>query len=148
MASNIDIVHQSLDAFARSDWKTYRSFCSDDIVYDEEPTRRHVQGPGAFIEVLKEWKSAFPDLRATVKQVVASGDAVVAEVEWSGTHEGPLTGPFGDIAPTGRIANTPAVIVLRFDNGRIRENRHYFDVMTALLQLGAVPPARAQPSAR
>ncbi len=148
MASNIDIVQQSLDAFAKGDWKTYRNFCTDDIVYDEEATRRHVQGPGAFIELLKEWKSAFPDMRATVKQTVASGDAVVAEVEWTGTHEGPLTGPFGDIAPTGRTFTAPAVIVLRFDNGRIRENRHYFDLMTGLMQLGVIPQAGAQPSAR
>jgi steroid delta-isomerase-like uncharacterized protein len=148
MASNIDIVQQSLDAFAKGDWKTYRSLCTDDIIYEEEATRRHVQGPDAFIELLKEWKSAFSDLRAVVKQTVASGDAVVVEVEWHGTHDGLLTGPFGDIAPTGRTAMTPAVLVLRFDNGRIREDRHYFDLMTALSQLGAVPTGAAQPSAR
>ena len=145
MASNLDVLNKSLEAFAKGDWKSYRDCCTDDIVYEEEATHRRVQGADKFIELLKAWRTAFPDLRSTLKQTVMSGDAIVAELEWEGTHKGPLAGPFGTIAATGKVGKTPAVMVLRIDNGKIRENRHYFDLMTILAQIGAV--AAPQPSA-
>ncbi len=146
MASNIDILTKSLEAFTKGDWKSYRNYCTDDIVYEEEATRRRVQGADKFIDILKEWKTAFPDLRCTVKQTVASGDAVVGEVEWEGTHNGPLSGPFGTIPATGKTGKTPAVIVVRLDNGKIRENRHYFDLMTILAQIGVMPQGAQRPA--
>lgn len=147
MASNIELLKKSLEAITKGDWKTYRTFLTDDIVYEEEATRRRVTGPDQYIELIKAWKTAFPDLRSTIKQTVDSGDAIVAEVEWEGTHKGTLTGPLGTLPPTGRVGKTPAVIVIRVDNGRIRESRHYFDLMTLLMQLGAMPQAAPQPGA-
>lgn len=148
MATNIDLGRKLLDVFAKSDWKTYRTMIEDNIVYEEEATRRRIQGADQYIEVLKAWKAAFPDSHAIEKQHVASGDAVVSEVEWEGTHKGTLTGPFGSIGATNRTAKVPAVLVLRFENGKVRELRHYFDLMTLLAQIGAVPEAIQQPGAR
>jgi steroid delta-isomerase-like uncharacterized protein len=148
MASNADIYKQGIDALTKGDWKTYRALFTEDVVYEEEATHRRIHGADQYVELVKAWKGAFPDLRGTIKQIVASGDAVVAEIEWEGTHKGPLSGPFGTVAPTGRTGKTHAVVVTRFENGRIRESRHYFDLMTLLAQLGVQPQAAPQPGAR
>ncbi len=149
MAENkIDIATRHLDALARGDWATYRNALTDGAVYDEEATRRLVQGADKYVETIKAWKTAFPDLKAAVKQTVASGDAVVCEVEWTGTHKGVLSGPMGTIPATGRSGKTPAMLLFRFDGDRIRETRHYFDLMTLLSQLGVMPQPGAQPSPR
>ena len=148
MATNIELGRKLLDLFAKGDWKTYRTMIDDDVVYEEEATHRRIEGADQYIEVLKAWKAAFPDLHANERQHVASGDAVVSEVEWEGTHKGSLTGPFGTIAATNQTGKTPAVIVLRFENGKMRELRHYFDLMTLLAQIGALPQGMQQPGAR
>jgi hypothetical protein len=40
---------------------------------------------------------------------------------------------------TNKRAKVPAVVVQRFDGDKMREIRHYFDLMTLLAQLGVLP---------
>jgi steroid delta-isomerase-like uncharacterized protein len=143
---NRDILRKHLDAYANGDWVTYKSLLTADAVYDEEATQRVVKGPDEIAKVAQSWRSAFPDLKATIKNTWTSGDAVIAEIEWEGTHKGTLQGPMGSIAATGRRGKVSAVQVTRFDNGKIRETRHYFDLMTVLAQLGVSPRPAAAPA--
>jgi steroid delta-isomerase-like uncharacterized protein len=144
---NRDIFRKQLEAFGKGDWATYKSFINDDTVYDEEATQRIATGPDEIVQVAEGWKAAFPDGRGTIKNIVATGDAVVAEIVWEGTHKGTLQGPMGALPPTGRRVDVAAVQVVRFDNGKIREVRHYFDLLTLLSQIGAAPRAAAAPPA-
>jgi steroid delta-isomerase-like uncharacterized protein len=143
---NRDILRKHLEAFANNDWTTYKSILTDDAVYDEEATQRVAKGPDQIVKLVQGWKNAFPDLKATIKHTVATGDAVVTEIEWEGTHKGTLQGPMGQIAATGKRGKVAAVQVVRFDNGKIREVRHYFDLMTVLAQLGVSPRPAAAPA--
>ncbi len=140
-----DLLKQQLDAFAAGDWKAYRATFADNPIYEEEATRRRVQGADAIEQAVKPWKDAFPDIRFKLKDAVASGDALVVELEWSGTQKGPLVTPLGAIQPTNKAGNLPAVQVVRFDGNKIREVRHYFDLLTILVQLGVMPQRGAQP---
>jgi len=147
MAMNkVDIVKKHLDDLAKGDWSSFRGVLTDNAVYEEEATRRRIQGADKYVDTIKTWKTAFPDFKAKVKECVGSGDAVVCELEWSGTHKGPLSGPMGTIPATNRAGTLPAMIMYRFDGDRIRECHHYFDAMTLLMQLGVMPQA-PQPTA-
>jgi steroid delta-isomerase-like uncharacterized protein len=143
---NRDILNKHIEAFTKGDWTTYRSLFADNAVYDEEATQQVFNGPDQITRSQQAWKTAFPDVKATIRNTVATGDAVVAEVEWNGTHNGTLTGPMGSIPASGRRGKVAAVLVARFENGKIREIRHYFDLMTILSQIGAAPRA-TQPTA-
>jgi predicted ester cyclase len=79
-----------------------------------------------------------------------SGDKVVAELEWEGTHSGPLDGPFGTIQATNKRGRVKAVIVATIKNGKIASTHHYFDLLTVLNQIGIAPMAgaAAQPAAK
>ena len=44
------------------------------------------------------YRTAFPDLRLTIEDIIAEGDAVMARWSCRGTHNGDLSG----IAPTGK----------------------------------------------
>lgn len=145
MAGNtIDLARQHLDAIGKGDWKAYRAGLTDDAVYEEEATQRRIEGADRYLDAIKAWKTAFPDMKAKVKEAFASGDAVVAELEWEGTHRGQLSGPMGTIPPTNRSGKLPAVLLARFDGDKIRETHHYFDLMTLLRQLGIGPQPPAQ----
>jgi steroid delta-isomerase-like uncharacterized protein len=142
-----DILKQHLDALNKKDWKAYAEGFTDNVAYEEEATRRKTSGRDEYVKLVKEWANAFPDLKAAIKDVVMSGDAAVAELEWSGTHKGALSGPMGNIPPTNKSGKVAAVLVARFDGDKIREAHHYFDLMTLLAQLGVLPQRPgAQPS--
>ena len=68
---------------------------------------RRIQGVDAYVELCQGWKQVFADGRGTVHNTVASGGTVAQEVTWEGTHTGPLVGPGGTLAPTGRRAPVP-----------------------------------------
>jgi len=128
-----------VDAFNASDWEGCKAALAPDSVYDEVGTSRRIQGVAAIIPCWQAWKQAMPDVKGTVTQAFASANSVVLEVTWIGTHTGPLQGPSGTVPATGKQQTTRASWVLNFDGGKIKQSRHYFDMLSFLQQLGVLP---------
>lgn len=82
------------------------------------------------------WRG-FPDMRITIEEMFAEGDAVISRVVWSGTHEGDYDG----IAPTGRVVTMRGLSLYRIRNGRfVRDGQEsQFDWLGFNRQLGAIP---------
>lgn len=145
----LDIVKKHLADYAAGNWDDYRASLANDLVYEEFCTRQRTHGIDDYVNVVQRWKSAFPDLKATIRNSFVADDNVVIEVEWEGTNTGPLEGPFGTISPTRKRGSVQAVLVFKLKDGKIRESRHYFDLLTVLEQLGVTPMLTApqRPSA-
>jgi predicted ester cyclase len=79
-----------------------------------------------------------PDVKGTVTNACATGDTVVIEVTWKGTHTGPLQGPRGTIPATGKQQTTRSAWIMNCDVGKIKESRNYFDRLSFLQQLGVL----------
>jgi steroid delta-isomerase-like uncharacterized protein len=93
--------------------------------------------PDGVRAMLQGYVSAFPDNRFEVKNVVESGDQVVLEGDWVGTHRGPLPLPSGQSIPaSGRAVRSPFATVFRVREGRIVSHRSYWDLAGFLTQLG------------
>ena len=133
----VKLAREQVDAFNNGDWERMRGMLASDSRYDELGTQRKIEGPEKIIELFKGWKTAFPDSAGTVTSVVGSGNKVVLEVTWKGTHTGPLVSPEGTIPASGKRQETPAALCLTFEGDKIKESRHYFDSMTLLRQIGA-----------
>jgi steroid delta-isomerase-like uncharacterized protein len=133
----IAVARQEVEAFSAGDWDRFAETYAPDAVYDEAATGRRFEGSEEILEVNRSWKTAFPDARGTITKASASGDTVTAEITWEGTQSGPLESPQGELPPSNRRAVVRAVQVLEFSDGRIKENRHYFDALGMLQQLGA-----------
>lgn len=93
--------------------------------------------PGAegLKQLLTMFRSAFPDLRATVEQVIAEGDTVAARFTMSGTHQGEFFG----IPPTGKRMEITGIDVVRFENGKMVEHWGNQDDLGMMQQLGVIP---------
>ncbi len=81
------------------------------------------------------YRTAFPDLRLTVEDIIAEGETVVARWSCRGTHKGDLNG----IAPTGKRVNITGISIAHFTNGKMSEGFVHWDALSLMQQLGVVP---------
>lgn len=123
-------------AYSEKNWDKARASVAPSYHYDEVATQRTVDGIDKVLEIWKGWAKAFPDSKATFHDAFASGDMVVVEMSWKGTHTGPLATPQGEVAPTGKKIDLRAVQVQKVKDGKVASTRHYFDMATMMSQLG------------
>jgi steroid delta-isomerase-like uncharacterized protein len=86
--------------------------------------------------------TAFPDMRFTVEDMVAEGDKVAVRYTIQGTHQGPFMG----LPATGKAFTTMAIVILRFENGKIAEEWFQGDDLGMMQQLGVIPAPGQTPS--
>ena len=68
--------------------------------------------------------------------VYAEGDLIMYELQFSGTNDGPIVTPEGDIPATGQRIEMPQVVVSEVDeDGRFRDTRRYYDTAEVTRQL-------------
>jgi steroid delta-isomerase-like uncharacterized protein len=84
-------------------------------------------------EIIKSFGSAFPDLKITIRNHFVLNDSVsIVEYTFSGTHKGEFEG----IDPTGKTMEVAGCSVIEVRNGKIVQERDYYDNMALLTQLG------------
>ncbi len=144
------LIEKHLQALAEGNWERFAETLADEVIYIEHPTLQRNEGMKEMISVIQRWKQAFPDLKASIKEMIALDRKVVVQLEWEGTHQGTLSSPALEVPATQRQGVLAAVEIFTIKKGKIVEAEHYFDLMTMLLQLGVVPhfeiTAQAQPA--
>jgi len=87
-------------------------------------------------------RSAFPDFKITIDEVVVAGDKVWARQKGGGTN----LGSFAGHPPTGRKAFIDVLDVCRIEDGKIVEHWGVPDQLGMMMALGLItPPARPAP---
>jgi len=86
-------------------------------------------------QTIVELKTAFPDVRYTIKDAIVCGDQVVHRLSATGT----MTGDFMGIPATGKPATWTEIHIGRAVNGRLTEHWGVVDQLGMLVQLGVVP---------
>ena len=125
-----------VDAFNNDDWDTATKLVGEST-YNEIGTQRSLRGAKAIVEALQGWKAAMPDVRGTITGAVDSDERVVLEVVWEGTQTGEMVTDKGTIPPSGKHQRTPSAFTFDFEDGKLRESRQYFDMLSLLQQIGA-----------
>jgi predicted ester cyclase len=87
-------------------------------------------------------RGAFPDLRATVEDILAEGDRVMLRVRFQGTQQGALMW----IPPSRRAVDFEVVDIYRVAGDQIVEHWTVGDRLTMLQQLGALPTEPPAPA--
>jgi steroid delta-isomerase-like uncharacterized protein len=81
------------------------------------------------------YRTAFPDIRFSIEDIIAEGETVMVRWSCRGTHRGDLSG----VAPTGKQFNISGVSIARFANGKMAEGWVNWDALGLMQQLGVVP---------
>ena len=134
------------DTFNAHDLDGFAAVLADDVVFTA-PGGMHGAGRDACVEFYAGWMQAFGDAHVDVASVHFAGDVAVEEGAFTGTHDGVLHTPAGDIPPTGRPVAIDYIQVLRFRDAEHVSFNLMFDRLLMLEQLGLVPTPAA-PSGR
>ena len=80
--------------------------------------------------------AAFPDMHATLDDIIAEDHKVVTRMTVRGTN----TGSFMGMPPTGKSATWSFIDIFRIAEGKIAEHWVEMDSVVLMQQLGLVPP--------
>jgi steroid delta-isomerase-like uncharacterized protein len=95
-----------------------------------------LEGVDAIRKDFVDFFRAFPDVNVEARVAVEADGDFAVEATFSGTHQGPLPTPGGDLAPTGRSFRIGAAGFYHLDGqGRILDERRYYDLSGLVGQL-------------
>jgi predicted ester cyclase len=126
------------EAINRGDVEAGASMLAPDVEnqFPGTPPGTDSKGVEGFRKFVSPFFKGFPDARITVLNTVESGDTIVTEGVYRGTHTGALDGPEGSIPPTGRQIELPFASTFKLRAGKAVVQHLYFDRLTFMAQLG------------
>jgi steroid delta-isomerase-like uncharacterized protein len=112
-----------------------RELLAPDFVLHHPMLDEPAHGAEGYKKAIDWFDTVFPDFQTTIDFLVAEGDMVASRWTVNATH----TGPFGDIAATGKHVTYTGIAEYRVRDGKIVEGRIQEDLAGILQQIGAVP---------
>jgi predicted ester cyclase len=136
-SSNVEVVKGMTEAINDRNLNALDAFVSPNLV------RHSAATPGLNVTSLDEFRAfletdiaAIPDSVQTIDIIFGSGDFVAVRARYIGTQ----TGPMGPFPPSGKKMELPYIGILRLEDGLIAEIWVEWDNLSALTQLGHLPP--------
>ena len=96
---------------------------------------RPIHGTEALKQFVATFQIGYPDIHATIEDMIAEGDKLVWRYTVRGTHKGEFMG----IAPTGKSITLTGILISRFAGDKVVEDWNNYDALGMLQQLGVTP---------
>jgi ketosteroid isomerase-like protein len=141
MSETKELVERAYAAYARGDAHAMADLFAPDCEIVGPGAPGPIRGRDALVAFLASQMKGFPDGHHTIRRTIEQGEAIAVELEFAGTHTGPLPGPSGDIAPTGRQVTLESCDVITVQAGKLTSWRVYLDSASLMAQLGLMPAA-------
>jgi steroid delta-isomerase-like uncharacterized protein len=112
---------------------------ADDLVavdfVEVDPLPGQKQGREGLKEVIRAFRTAFPDIHWMIDEMLGEGDRVFSRFTWHGTHRGEFFG----VPATGKQITVKGMVVDRVVAGKMTESQILMDGLSMLRQLGVIP---------
>ena len=133
------IIKKWTEAFKNEDWETVASLYSDDTV-GSDPTGATFTGREANLANDKIWRNIFSDFIFEFGEFIQSGNTGAVEMQVTATMTGEMEMPDGSkIPPTGKTHTMRACQIIESENGQIKNQRMYTDMMSMMTGFGVMP---------
>ena len=132
------IVDRHYEGFNRHDLDLAVLMLTDDIE-STLPGAPTMKGIEPFKQYVNVFLTAAPDAHIAGRRYLESGDTIVVEGAFSGTHTGPLMTPMGVVPPSGRHFEFMFCDIFQARGGKAYNHRVYFDQADFMMQLGLMP---------
>jgi len=91
------------------------------VRHDPNPLMKDI-GREEYKQAFIRLRTAFPDAKWTIEDLLSDGDKVIGRWTFRGTHRG----PFFNIPPSGKVVTYPILAIYKIENGMIIEDSHIF----------------------
>lgn len=92
-------------------------------------------GPDGLIDLIRTWRTAFPDGRMEIDELIVEGDTVAIRNSWYGTHQAEFYG----VPPSGKSVAVTSIGLDRVRDGLVTEGWGELDMVGMMQQMGALP---------
>jgi steroid delta-isomerase-like uncharacterized protein len=137
MSDLLSLVHTHYDALNHGDLDGAMASFADDV--ETITPSGTFKGLAAFRAMAEAFLAAVPDMHHDIVRTFEDEDTIVVEGVYSGTQTGPLEGPQGTLPPSGNGFAFPYVDVMEVKDAKCVSHRVYWDNLTFLSQIGAIP---------
>ncbi|MEV0156389.1 ester cyclase [Micromonospora sp. NPDC050686] len=132
---NTRLIHQIFEWYNQGDLDSIVESVTDDFELHDVPAGEIYRGPDGLRRWFSISKTALPEARLFITNLVAAGDKVASEHAGGGLQTGPLEVPGGTIPPTNRLVKAEVAETFEFRDGRIFRWRVYYDGAALASQL-------------
>jgi predicted ester cyclase len=137
------VVERGMKAFNAHDMEALARDAAPDIE-STAPGDVKLKGPQAVKEYNQNFVKAFPDARIEAKNIFTQGNTVIVEGIFTGTHDGTLKTPMGDVPATHRKVKGEFIQIFEIDRGLVKRDNLMYDQVQLMTQLGLAPAAPSQ----
>jgi predicted ester cyclase len=137
------VVERGMKAFNAHDMEALARDAAPDIE-STAPGDVKLKGPQAVKEYNQNFVKAFPDARIEAKNIFTQGNTVIVEGIFTGTHDGTLKTPMGDVPATNRKVKGEFIQIFEIDRGLVKRDNLMYDQVQLMTQLGLAPAAPSQ----
>ena len=136
MKNNANLVREFIDdVLNQGNFEATGKYFHEDVV-EQAPFPGQRPGLSGLKDLLRGFRTAFPDIRWSVEEQIEEGDKVVSRFVWSGTHRGEFLG----VPATGRQVSVWGIAIDRIVEGKIKESRIILDALGLMVQMGVFAP--------
>ena len=139
---NKAIARRFFECWVEGDLDGFDEIVAPDVI-DHDPYNPHGgEGLDGLKKFVAMYREAFPDINFTIEDQVAEGDMVATRWVGTGTMKGELMG----LEPNGKQSTVPGISIDRIENGKIVERWAEVNELSALRQIGLLPPVETAPA--
>lgn len=130
-------VREQFEYFNQHDLKAIEASYAESATVIDPQYDQPIKGVQAIVKDAADFFRAFPDLKGTMGELLTNGNTYAYEARASGTHNGDIDLPEFKVPATNRRMEFALSVCGRLDEeGKIVEERRYYDVAGQLQQLG------------
>jgi steroid delta-isomerase-like uncharacterized protein len=131
---NKTIVRRSIEEFNQGNLAVIDELFAPDFVY-HDPANPQVRSREDYKQWITGFFAAFPDVHASVEDMLAEEDRVAYRYTLRATQSGSWRGA----APTGKAITVTSITIARLADGKIAEGWQNADALGLVQQLGVIP---------
>jgi len=116
-------------------WNRGREDAIDEMMGEDtviHGLQEDIRGPEAFKPFHRQFRTAFPDMRISVEEVLIDGNMLAARCSVAGTH----TGPGLPVQAAGKPASFTGMCMTRVKDGKMIEGWYKLDFLSLYQQIG------------
>lgn len=134
LEANKQLCRDYFAAFLKGDIAWMERHIAKTFVRHDPGLPFEVRGPAGVMQLHEALMPAFPDMQLDLQDFVAEGEKVLVRLVIDATH----TGPFGDLAATGKRIHVAVLDLFQIRDGVFVEHWAQLDNFGMMKQLGAI----------